>query len=447
MSIINRNMPSMTSLNLIQRFQPIGEIDVGEDVYPPRTIIWLGVRPGTVGKAQAEAVTALCRTLVDSLTVDTIYIEVHEEIIESYATPKFLPNDLTSPTRQYELPFLLGMGWNVAPVSQVSSRGSCGLFIGLEGMSETFVTTCQHCLTPINTLQRLLDDNSEREKVTLMSPRGYEMHIQSIRQAEINLQNEIAATTRTICRLGSADVIRAEIEGDKLSRLSAREREMEALASNLDEVFGDIEERHIGSVACHPSITSRCSPLYPWRFAADPFAPVLDRDWGLIQLNTDIVSPAKSPNIIHLCEPLPTQPIFSFSEVTKMELALHIDHIVPMSEYHRREIHCMKFGAVSGLTIGTVHPCRAVKRELGGTDENGFPIGQYRDSLVLPIHGINQTDFSTTGDSGSVVVDEKGGAIAFVIAGSDKTRITYSIPAEFVMDDIQQFTGLKPYLL
>jgi hypothetical protein len=71
-----------------------------------------------------------------------------------------------------------------------------------------------------------------------------------------------------------------------------------------------------------------------------------------------------------------------------------------------------------------------------------------RDSLVIPISAsdVKEKKFSGPGDSGPIVVNEKGGAVAMVVGGVSQLRVTYASPLEHIFVSIENLTGFKPRL-
>jgi hypothetical protein len=215
--------------------------------------------------------------------------------------------------------------------------------------------------------------------------------------------------------------------GSELKILEHEQRQMKILYSKLQEDWSREEDRRIGAVSY-------------WSPDASDSAMTHLEDWALIRLKDNIVPNGVSPNILRLGERVPFGLGFTFDPSIEDYLPVQVSSVVPISEYEGRHTPCLRYGTVSDVKIGTIHPVYALVRN---KSDKGT-----RDSLVIPISAsdVKEKKLSGPGDSGAVVIGEKGGAIAMVIGGVSQLRVTYASPLDHIFQSIENHTGLKPRL-
>ena len=443
--LFNAGNVEMTSLVLLQRVQPIEELESGEEPYGPRIILWIGVEPGSLTTAQAHELVVQAASMLASHSTSQIYVECHKSKIDDYSSPPFLPDAPRSSTREMELPFQLGTGWSIAPVSQPSSRATGGLFITLEGLDGAFLVSCQHALTPHNALERRLNPLETGEAVTLLSDDFFDIHLDNIAKARDDTAELIDECMRAILDIHPDDEAKADREGRLHVQLSERHQDLANLHRLLTQDWSERDARIVGTVSCHPAIDKMSG------YTSNGFEPsaVLSfiSDWGLIKLNPEIDIQTISPNIVRLPERLPRNGPFTFAPGTLRGQAVTVTEILPTSVFNGTNTPCYKQGAATGGSTGITHPIAGVKREKCGFDSDGVLIFDYQYSLALPIQGPPGKDFSAPGDSGSVVIDQEGRAIAMIMAGNRDNQVTFALPIDIMFQHIEDFTGHKPRLI
>jgi hypothetical protein len=436
----------MTSVNLLQRCQSQDEVDLAEMPYDARTLIWIGVQPDSITKTDADDFVTKIASLLKMHSVDDVYVELHESSIEQFSSPQFLANRPRSEFRHLELPFQLGVGLSIAPLSQRSSRATASLFIRLDGLEDIFLITCQHALTTDSSAKVSLGRLDEGELITLMSEAAYEDAVDDIDAAVEKAEAEIQETTRAILGLDPADEITVEAESRRLVQAQGKRQQLLDLRQTVNDSLCNRKDRILGSVACHPAINE--SSRYTTK-GFDPEATIsFISDWGLIKLNPDIMTHgATSLNTIHLPEKPSRRSGFEFELGVINNLAVKVAKATPLSENYRRPTPCYMQGAATSVSTGHIHPIVAVIREKRQYDEDGVETIFFHDSLVVPIQGMSGQDFSAGGDSGGLVVDQRGQAEAIIMAGNRVTKITYALPVALMLQHIEHFTGRKPHLV
>ncbi|MCC7142256.1 MAG: hypothetical protein IT349_09170 [Candidatus Eisenbacteria bacterium] len=88
-----------------------------------------------------------------------------------------------------------------------------------------------------------------------------------------------------------------------------------------------------------------------------------------------------------------------------------------------------KVGRTTGVTVGRI---RAVELDPAVT----YDLGRLRFVNQIEIEPIGNQPFSLGGDSGSLIVDEKGRALGLLFAGND-TDTTYANPISTVLESLQ----------
>jgi hypothetical protein len=252
-------------------------------------------------------------------------------------------------------------------------------------------------------------------------------HLDLINRELEEIAHKIEWKTEILSTIGKSDPEEAKLITLELNILNYEQREMKNLCSKLQEDWSREEDRRIGTVS------------YRSRKASDSVTTHLE-DWTLIRLNDNIVPDGVSPNILRLGERIPFRSGFTLDPSIEDRRIMQVSNNVPMSEYEGSRTPCLMSAAANGVKIGIIHPVYALVRN---KTDNGT-----RDSLVIPISAsdVKEKKFSCPGDSGSIVIGEKGEAVATVIGGVSQLRVTYASPLEHIFQSIERVTGSKPRL-
>jgi len=427
-SIIDENGVPMTSLNLSQRVQPEGEIWEGEKAYDPCTLLWIGVETEGMSPEQAEDLVAQFSEMLKAHSIEDVRVEVHASPVIPYGGPRFLPaKPYWRDVYKYGLPFQLGIGWPLSSRAENSAVGTGAVFLKLAGNPETYLLSARHALYGGKTLGHPNDPTKPGQDVLLMGNQHFSDHLDLIKRELKKIAHKIEWNTEMLSKTGQYDAEDAKWIAPELKVLEYEQREMKTLYSKLQEDWSREEDRRIGTV----------SILSP---DGSDSAPTDLEDWALIRLNNNIVPDGVSPNTFRLGRPIPFRSGFTLDASIEDYLPVQISNIVPVSDLEGRQTPCLKYGAASDVKFGTIHPVMALVRN----KTNDGPI----DSLVIPISAsdVREKKFSGPGDSGAVVIGEKGEAVAMVVGGVSQLRVTYASPLEHIFESIERVTGSKPLL-
>jgi hypothetical protein len=427
-SIIDENNVPMTSLNLIQRVQPEGETSIGEKGYDPSTVLWIGVEEGEMTPEQAEDLLAQCSHMLKAHSVEDVRVEVHASPVVLYGGPPFLSEPrIWRDISKFELPFHLGIGWPLSSPAKGAAGGTGGVFVKLGEQPATYLLSAQHPFNGGNTLVHPSDPMEPGNDVLLMGNQHLFDHLDVIRKELKEIACKIDTRKRMLTRSGKYDSEDIECIASEMKGLDYDQRGLKTLYSKLQAEWSREDDRRLGAV-------SHCS-----RDASDSTATHLE-DWDLIRLNDNIVPDGVSPNVLRLGQRVPFMSGFTLDPRIEDDLPVQVSSIVSISEFEGRQTPCLRYGTVSDVKIGIIHPVVALVRS---KTEHGT-----HDTLVIPISAsaVKEKKFASPGDSGSIVVDEKGGAVAIVVGGVSQLRVTYASPLKHILEWIENLTGLKPRL-
>jgi len=252
-------------------------------------------------------------------------------------------------------------------------------------------------------------------------------HLDLIKRELKEIAHKIKWKTEMLTRIGEHDDEDAKYIPSELKVLECEQREMKILYAKLQEHWSREHDRRVGTVSF-------------WSPDARDSATTHLEDWALIRLDDNIVPDGVSPNILRLGRRIPFRSGFTLDSSIEDYLPVQVSSIVPISEFEGRQTPCLKYVTASDVKIGIIHPVMALVRNK--TNDGTI------DSLVIPISAsdVKEKQFSDPGDSGSIVIGEKGEAVAMVIGGVSQLRVTYASPLEHIFRSIESVTGLKPQL-
>jgi hypothetical protein len=427
-SIIDENKVPMTSLNFIQRLQPEGETSIGEKGYDPSTVLWIGVEEGEMTPEQAEDLLAQCSDMLKAHSVEDVRVEVHASPVVLHGGPHFLSEPrIWRDISRFELPFHLGIGWPLSSPAKGAAGGTGGVFVKLGEQPATYLLSARHPFNGGNTLVHPSDPMEPGNDILLMGNQHFLDHLDLIDRELKETACKIDTRKRMLTRSGKYDSEDIECIASEMKGLDYDQRGLKTLYSKLQAEWSREDDRRLGAV-------SHCS-----RDASDSTTTHLE-DWALIRLNDNIVPDGVSPNVLRLGQRVPFMSGFTLDPNIEAYLPVQVTSMVPISEFEGRQTPCLKYGTVGDVKIGIIHPVYALFRSKTGHGTH--------DTLVMTISAsaAKEKKFSGPGDSGSIVIGEKGGAVAMVIGGVSQLRVTYASPLEQIFESIEKFTGLKPRL-
>jgi len=453
----------MTSILLLKLWLPGGyEMMADEEEQNAATIVRIGVN-GDVSELSAMTLVQEIRTMLSSHGHGDIHVEVHRTKVEFRGFPRHLVDNPAGDDRAFRIPHQLGVGVDIARISQTASIGSGGIFLKLEGSDTTYLLTNQHVLDSSNTACRPFGSaDQEGELVVQMSDMSLENGLKKIRSEISGLDEEHTAQMRTIMSSAASERDIARAEG-KLDDASNKRLQLLELLEWLERHWTDTESRVIGKVACYPQIANNLAAYPPITTEINPGARAgmtpaqraslqgFALDWGLIEIDPIGLDGLGSPNVLRILDydwVKSTSLRFTFQPNVVRERAVRIAGVAPYADFASLAKRVTKLGAASGHTVGTVSPAIGALGISAGTSPNGTPIFAETPTFVLPIFGDGGKPFSAKGDSGSVAIDDRGMAVAHIFGGEkiNGEDVTFSTPMEFVFQDIKEFCGLSPSL-
>ncbi|KAI1812312.1 hypothetical protein GGS20DRAFT_591815 [Poronia punctata] len=411
------------------------------------TVMLVAVEPASLEWEDAIKIALSCRAILRHFGILDIEVEILEGGYTRHAASaelEALIDNKDQPAIKEKIrPLLSYPGYPVAYLENRSGQGTVGLHVKLVARGEedaddtVYGLTCRHVVCGNRAAQESYKPSSKDQLST-----GHQYYI----QANANTFNSIWSSLQDIMETREAQVAylqRIITEWDELlqydnpknisppsdqnrHQLAAKQQTL-AYSKVLLEQLAQIEDkkqRQIGQLAFLPTFTQ-----------SSQHRGYL-RDWALIKLDSKKF-PRAPDNTVYL------GPLSTFRDRTD-ELALMLrDKTMDVFE----SLVVAKRGARTGLTEGTKSRIEAVVRHPGdGLDEDVYTW----EYLIVPKPGTDH--FSAPGDSGSAIFDFAGRVVGIVTASSaipadeavelpKGTHITFAAPIEWVMDDIQDFTG------
>ncbi|KUJ23056.1 uncharacterized protein LY89DRAFT_165778 [Mollisia scopiformis] len=228
--------------------------------------------------------------------------------------------------------------------------------------------------------------------------------------------------------------------GKQIIHLKERDRSqltLDALQKH-DEKFSALKaqkkdyERHLPTLVKHNPKWSLASRAESSGWRSDPNG--WQMDWGLATLIKNVTSPNRLPeweftkgeialgiaNVI--AEEFPI--VFPSSLTTISDVSLQSEELV------------IKYGRTTGWTLGKVNGC------------DSYHFDWQADTVTsrsLSIVGLNNIPFSRAGDSGSMILNRKGEAVALLFAGNLLSKesvngLAFAVSMEATIADIKRRT-------
>ncbi|KAI0485359.1 hypothetical protein F4859DRAFT_470722 [Xylaria cf. heliscus] len=436
------------------------------------TILLVAVKPGSLEWEDGIKIALDCRDVMRKFMIFDVEVEIMEGEYTQQAASTQL-EALLSPeyptTTEMMLPLLSHPGYSIAYLEDRPGEGTVGLHIKL-GADESTVygLTCRHVVCGGRAKHEWYKPSADDRQYHISGGQGRLGELQyqldsCLRFKRLDLawqQRKIEAWDNWY-QYDNPKNILPPTEGDRLLRQTLQE--LIDYYTSVAQVLKDIEdrkERQIGHLAYYPgcSISAR--------------QPGYLRDWALVELDARkfTISPANT--------------IFSPGSSSGREYCprtLQLD-----TENSVEAMAVSKIGQKTGLTHGRANGIEAVVRR---PSKDG--LAEYScEMLIVPKEGASY--FSQAGDSGSAVFNNMGSVVAIVTASNkydptqwrgvpnkgsssplhvrnlkdqgvapqdaDKTSaseifyvpegtdVTFAAPIQWVLDDIEHFTGQTPRL-
>ncbi|KAI0865209.1 hypothetical protein F4860DRAFT_462686 [Xylaria cubensis] len=410
------------------------------------TILLVAVKPASLEWEDGIKIALSCRNIMRKFMIFNVEVEIMEGQYTRHAASTQL-EALLSPeypkTTEVILPLLSHPGYSIAYLEDRPGEGTVGLHIKL-GADESTVygLTCRHVVCGGRAKDESYKPSADDRQYHISGSQGHFGELQfeldsrlSYAKVNLNWQQGPIEKWDNWYQYDNPKNILPPTEEDRLQL-----QKIQALVdcyTSVAQVLKDIEdrkERQIGHLAYYPgcSISAR--------------QPGYLRDWALVELD---VRKFTLP---------PANTIFLGSS------SVEYDNLNPKLTLRPQSIvepmQVSKIGQKTGLTHGITSGIEAVVRRpcKDGPAEYSWEI------LIVPKTGASY--FSQQGDSGSAVFNDLGHVVAIVTASNEGvarqdadetpaseivniprgTDVTFAAPIQWVLDDIEDFTGQKPRL-
>ncbi|TGJ79857.1 hypothetical protein E0Z10_g8918 [Xylaria hypoxylon] len=437
------------------------------------TILLVAVKPASLEWEDGIKFALSCRDIMRKFMIFDVEVEIMEGQYTQHAASTQLEALLgpTYPkTTKIIQPLLSHPGYSIAYLEDRPGEGTVGLHIKL-GADESTVygLTCRHVVCGGRAKHESYKPSADDRRYHISGSQGRLGELQSkldhllggARLDLVRLQDPIEKWDNWY-QYDNPKNISPPTEKGRLDL--QRLQEFVDYHTSVAQVLKDIEdrkERRIGHLAYYPG------------FSISARQPGYLRDWALVELDVQKFTLPPANTIF----------LGSLARYSNPNLELELDPERPERMVGPRSV--LKIGQKTGLTRGILSSIEAVVRR---PCKDG-PAEYSWEMLIVPEES---SYFSQAGDSGSAVVDNLGCVVAIVTASNkgdpiqwrgvpDKgsssplcvrdlkdqgvapqdadetpaseivniprgTDVTFATPIQWVLDDIEDFTGQKPRL-
>ncbi|TRX89539.1 hypothetical protein FHL15_009583 [Xylaria flabelliformis] len=410
------------------------------------TILLVAVRPASLEWEDGIKIALSCRNIMRKFMIFDVEVEIMEGQYTQHAVSTQL-EALLSPeypwTTKTILPLLSHPGYSIAYLEDRPGEGTVGLHIKL-GADESTVygLTCRHVVCGRRAKHESYKLSADDRQYHISGSQGHLGELQSKLDYRLSsIKTDLSWQQGPIekwdnwYQYHNPKNISPPTEKDRL-RLQKLQASVDYHTS-IAQVLKDIEDRkdrQIGHLAYYPgcSISAR--------------QPGYLRDWALVELDVRKFTLPPANTIFR--GPSSVEPADIDPELT----------LTPQIVVEPMEV--FKMGQKTGLTCGMISGIEAVVRR---PCKDG-PAEYSWEMLIIPEEGASY--FSQNGDSGSAVFNSLGHVVAIVTASNEGvapqdadetpasetvniprgTDVTFAAPIQWVLDDIEDFTGQKPRL-
>ncbi|KAH8992420.1 hypothetical protein EDB92DRAFT_1945213 [Lactarius akahatsu] len=394
---------------------------------PVPVVLWIGVKPGSLSREDAQVAAASCETILDKFKITGAEVAFRESLFTRLAGPKLF---------NYQI-----LGRNRRATSCTEGTGAIYLSDGRDS-EKVYVLTARHAVFPPNTVPNELYDLilpgpqafQSVFKSTMVKIRGdiimvdlHNRELDALREREASVDNDGVEEERMV------------IEGN----LRAMEASIKAINQFHDEVtkyWSEESQRVIGHIAYSPAITVGTGTK---RYTEDWALIELDRnkiDWDKFRGNViDLGTEIPILEIVSKMRPDPANPA---SFIYPLRGLLPVQGVITEDELRRPQMHdadgdpCLmviKNGSATGTTIDRANGIKSFVRQ-------HFPDGNHETSMEWAIlgHGLWSRSFSAPGDSGAIIVDGEGrigGLLTGGSGGTESTDVTYATPFYWLLEE------------
>ncbi|KAI0095723.1 hypothetical protein GGR51DRAFT_553863 [Nemania sp. FL0031] len=422
----------------------------------PPTVLLVAVEKDSLQWERGIAIALACRKILQTFEISNVEVEIREGRCESQVMSKEFEAQIDNDrweelegTNELALPMMSFSGYPIGYLEDIKGQGTVGLHLTLlkDGApTKLYALTCRHVVD---------NKRPDHQSYTLSEgPRQYHVQanhtgflkfLEGLERYQESLESEIKPELDRIKAWENWYQFDPTMEHRRpnelfLKDLAARQ-DRAAYNRRVMEHAEKLEEkdtRKIGHLAYHPSL--QVSSLRPGYL----------KDWALVELDPDKFADQPENKVFVGCKRGFT------TENGFLKLVL------PKSPFEFREYrHVAKRGATTGLTRGIRSGIEAVIRQPS-------PSGEYIawELLIVPEEKFKR--FSDNGDSGSAVFSLHGEVIGLVTGstyaepedesdlsnpqssvrypGDEWADVTFATPIQWVLEDIEDFTGLQARL-
>ncbi|KAJ6619251.1 hypothetical protein B0H10DRAFT_2163979 [Mycena sp. CBHHK59/15] len=424
---------------------PLGFTNEGEEKPFCPLVVAIGVEPEKVAFEDATAVAEHVKLNIlaeADFDDDDVTVALWEfETFLSSSGPKLptLDPELHGHLTKFHHPFTSALGTAVAPLKQPGYEGSLGAFLTRGDGTELLALTAAHGLS-------LKAADRRHQEMVVLGNEAYTLAIKKIQtevghlQQSINTEELRAQGLRGRLDNGAADAngtiaaaIRTAEQNVEISKESIRQ--LNLLHSRVTQFMPIPDNRCIGRV-----------------LFADPIGASSDgpdaytRDWAVVGIRKDAFGDDFQGNILYIGDALEEQTFLDhmFPHVADREGYAYPEHgllrirgVVPLDDIlHPKRLDVngdpamavVKHGRTTGTTVGWMSRLKSLVRYYQFINIEFTS----RELTVVPYDNKpGRGAFSDQGDSGSLIVERGGRAIALLTGGggiTDATDVTFASP-------------------
>ncbi|RYP55221.1 hypothetical protein DL770_010933 [Monosporascus sp. CRB-9-2] len=458
-------------------------------------VLLIAVDEDTLSWKDGITAALQCRSILRDFQISDVEVEIlegryHRAAVSTELEALFDPENPTQ-KRVHETmtPMLSSLGYPLGYLEDRKGQGTLGLYLRFEDHAPIYGLTCRHVV---------YGDRQAGDSYKFSGADRPQYHVQGTQitfqdwknklEKELDKYASYIEPLEAKCqRWDSYLQYDEKKQGFRPTELERKQLDLNrAGAAFADKVLKCIsqlaqkDKRKVGHLAFHPA------------FQVSARKPGYLKDWALVELDMEkYLGPPENKVFMgkrgldwmtsHLFDTMPTNLVKGHlrlsgilpAEYTQAQVFLSD---MPPEEHRQPPIVVGKRGARTGLTFGVKNEIEAVIRWPGcGLDDQ-----LTWEMLIVPTEGYEK--FSDGGDSGSSVFDLEGRVVGLVTGSTNKPRfkdgkrkkhpgddtspdtaeevdatalgtkvdgtdITFVSPIQWVLDDIEDFTGMKPQIV
>ncbi|RYO73591.1 hypothetical protein DL764_010555 [Monosporascus ibericus] len=458
-------------------------------------ILLIAVDKDTLSWKDGITAALQCRSILRDFQIGDVEVAIlegrcHRTAISTDLETLFDPDDEAQQTvRETMIPMLSSLGYPLGYLEDRKGQGTPGLYLKFDGHAPIYGLTCRHVVHGdreadhshkfpggerpqyhIQGTQTTFDNWERKLQTELAECRSFTEPLENIHES----WNSYRQYNEKRPRFRLTDNQRKQLDSGK-AEAAFIEKVLEFVSQSAQK-----DKRKVGQLAFHPA------------FQVSAQKPGYLRDWALIELDLKKYASSSKNQVFIGDKGLAEMKARRFGAMatTLVKGSLPLLGVTPAEytqaqvflsdtsdeEYIKNQNMVGKRGARTGLTFGVKNEIEAVIRSPGcGLD------GQLTwEMLIVPSKDYEK--FSDGGDSGSCVFDFEGRIVGLVTGSThepafkdgkrkkhagddaspdtaeevdatalgtkvDGTDITFVSPIQWVLDDIEDFTGMKPQIV